>query len=184
MQRLKIWGHWLYYPSSYPPARLPLIWLPCLKTRQPHRRRLLLPALLHRWNPTPAEKNILTLGDSYTIGTRVRQDERWPVQLAAALRGQGIPVAEPLIIAQGGWTTGDLADGIRAANPQGTFDLVTLLIGVNDQFRGNTVGEYRPGFIDLLAQAGRVRRRGPRARDRALHTRLECNALRQRAPQC
>ncbi len=103
--------------------------------------------------PTPAEKNILALGDSYTIGTRVRQDERWPVQLAAALREQGIPVAEPLIIAQGGWTTGDLTDGIRAANPQGPFDLVTLLIGVNDQFRGNTVGEYRPRFIDLLAHA-------------------------------
>jgi len=99
------------------------------------------------------EKTILALGDSYTIGTRVTQDERWPLQLAAALRKEGIPAAEPLIIAQGGWTTEDLAAGIRDANPQGPFDLVTLLIGVNDQFRGNTVEEYRPRFTELLAQA-------------------------------
>jgi len=103
--------------------------------------------------PTQPEKTILALGDSYTIGTRVIQAERWPLQLAAALREEGIPAGEPLIIAQGGWTTEDLAAGIRDANPQGPFDLVTLLIGVNDQFRGNTVEEYRPRFTDLLAQA-------------------------------
>ena len=58
---------------------------------------------------------MLALGDSYTIGTGVGEAERWPVLLAAELRQQGIPAAEPLIIARNGWTTADLDTGIQAA---------------------------------------------------------------------
>ncbi len=95
----------------------------------------------------------LALGDSYTIGESVAEQERWPVQLAALLRAQGVAVNDPVIIARTGWTTDELAAGIAQANPQGPFDLVSLLIGVNNQYRGRDLGEYREQFAALLAQA-------------------------------
>ena len=98
-------------------------------------------------------KSMLSLGDSYTTGTGVSPQESWPVQLAMTLRLRGVYVHDPLIIAQNGWTTADLADGIRVAGPQGPFDLVTLLIGVNDQYSGRPIKEYRPAYTGLLAQA-------------------------------
>ncbi|HTM58526.1 MAG TPA: SGNH/GDSL hydrolase family protein [Candidatus Udaeobacter sp.] len=98
---------------------------------------------------------ILALGDSYTIGESVTDAERWPVQLARRLRERGVDVADPEIIARTGWTTSELDHGIDEASPQGTFDLITLLIGVNDQFRGHDAETYRPGFRALLARAVR-----------------------------
>ena len=97
----------------------------------------------------------LALGDSYTIGESVPESERWPVQLAAMLRERGVPVGEPTIIARTGWTTDELATGIDAASPEGRFDLVSLLIGVNNQYRGRDAEEYRLQFRERLAQAVR-----------------------------
>lgn len=96
---------------------------------------------------------ILALGDSYTIGEGVLPGERWPVQLAARLRVAGRQAVDPLIIASTGWTTADLAAGIAQAQPAGPFDLVTLLIGVNNQYQGRELSEYRAQFRDLLLQA-------------------------------
>lgn len=95
----------------------------------------------------------LALGDSYTIGESVAEDERWPVQLAARLQEQGIHLAAPEIIAKTGWTTDELAAGIEAAQPEGPYDLVSLLIGVNNQYRGRSPEEYQAQFADLLQQA-------------------------------
>ena len=95
----------------------------------------------------------LALGDSYTIGERVEPDGRWPVQLAALLRESGVPVAEPVIVARTGWTTDQLAAGIDSAGPRGPFSLVTLLIGVNDQYRGRDTAVYRPAFRAMVARA-------------------------------
>lgn len=95
----------------------------------------------------------LALGDSYTIGEGVQPSGRWPSQLAAGLRDIGIAVDDPQIIATTGWTTDELDAGIDAAAPQGTFDLVSLLIGVNDQYRGRSVDDYRPRFTALLQRA-------------------------------
>ncbi len=95
----------------------------------------------------------LALGDSFTIGEGVAEVGRWPVQLAGRLRGVGLAVAAPQIIAVTGWTTFELAAGIAAAKPQGPFDLVTLLIGVNNQYRGLNRADYRREFVDLLQQA-------------------------------
>lgn len=95
----------------------------------------------------------LALGDSYTIGEGVSPAERWPVQLAALLRRQGITVGEPEIIARTGWTVAELSAGMDAAAPQGPYDLVTLLIGVNDQYRGADPEAYRPAFARMLARA-------------------------------
>jgi lysophospholipase L1-like esterase len=104
--------------------------------------------------PAPtAGIRILALGDSYTIGEGVRADERWPIKLAALLRARGITVSEPHIIARTGWTTDELAAAIEAARPAGPFDLVTLLIGVNNQYRGRASEEYRAEFRSLLARA-------------------------------
>jgi lysophospholipase L1-like esterase len=103
---------------------------------------------------TPAaEVRILALGDSYTIGEGVAADDRWPVRLAAMLRARGMAVADPVIVARTGWTTDELSNGIDAARPAGSFGLVTLLIGVNNQYRGRSTDEYRTQFRALLARA-------------------------------
>jgi lysophospholipase L1-like esterase len=95
----------------------------------------------------------LALGDSYTIGEGVAPGERWPAQLAASLRTRGVAVADPEIIARTGWTTGELDAAIDAAAPRGPYGLVTLLIGVNDQYRGGNAVDYRPRFAGLLRRA-------------------------------
>ncbi|HEX8319098.1 MAG TPA: SGNH/GDSL hydrolase family protein [Longimicrobium sp.] len=95
----------------------------------------------------------LALGDSYTIGEGVAAADRWPVQLAALLREQGQDFAEPQIIARTGWTTDELSDAIDAADPRGPYDLVSLLIGVNNQYRGRGTEEYRAEFAGLLQRA-------------------------------
>jgi len=95
----------------------------------------------------------LALGDSYTIGEGVAPGQRWPMQLAAALRVGGQVVAEPRIIARTGWTTDELAQAIGASQVGSDYDLVSLLIGVNDQYRGRPVSEYPERFRSLLRQA-------------------------------
>jgi lysophospholipase L1-like esterase len=95
----------------------------------------------------------LALGDSYTIGEKVDAPMRWPVQLAASLRAAGVDVGEPRIVARTGWTTDELEAAIGREGVTGTFDLVSLLIGVNNQYRGRTVDEYRVQFRALLDQA-------------------------------
>lgn len=95
----------------------------------------------------------LALGDSYTIGEAVEPAERWPVQLAAMLREQGLEIANPEVIATTGWTTDELAAAIDASPPQGPYDLVSLLIGVNNQYRGRPLEEYRQQFRGLLERA-------------------------------
>jgi len=100
-----------------------------------------------------APARYLALGDSYTIGEGVAAAARWPVQLAALLRGRGLAVGEPEIVARTGWTTAELGAGIDAAAPRGPFALVSLLIGVNDQYRGGRPDEYRTGFAALLRRA-------------------------------
>ena len=94
----------------------------------------------------------LALGDSYTIGESVGANARWPNQLAKLLEGQGIPT-EVMIIARTGWTVDELWEGIQANPPEGTYDLVTLLIGVNDQYRGYSAEWYREKFRFMLTKA-------------------------------
>ena len=95
----------------------------------------------------------LALGDSYTIGEGVDAEGGWPLQLAAALRGEGIAIDEPRIIATTGWTTDELSAAMDAAEPLGRWDLVSLLIGVNNQYRGRSAADYRVEFHALLRRA-------------------------------
>ena len=95
----------------------------------------------------------LALGDSYTIGQSVDVADRWPNQLVRRLRQEDVTIADPVIVARTGWTTGELARAIAEADLEGTFDIVTLLIGVNNQFRGLNVEQFQMEFADLLDQA-------------------------------
>ena len=96
----------------------------------------------------------LALGDSYTIGEGAAEADRWPVQLAKLLCEQGQPVADPAIIARTGWTTAELQEAIAASgNHRTDYGLVSLLIGVNNQYRGQSVALYRAEFRALLATA-------------------------------
>jgi lysophospholipase L1-like esterase len=108
----------------------------------------------HAAPPAP-EIRILSLGDSYTIGEDVGDADRWPVRLAAMLRARGVRAGHPTIVARTGWATDELARGIDDAGVTAPFDVVTLLIGVNNQYRGRPVSEYGDQFRALLAAATR-----------------------------
>jgi lysophospholipase L1-like esterase len=95
----------------------------------------------------------LALGDSYTIGESVQEDERWPELLAAALRKNGKSVEKPKIIATTGWRTDQLKKAIIEADLKPTYGLVSLLIGVNNQYQGKSAESYAPEFEELLTMA-------------------------------
>lgn len=97
----------------------------------------------------------LALGDSYTIGEGVVAADRWPNQLARALRDSGTDIDDPRIIATTGWTTDELSEAMDRVQPPlaASYALVSLAIGVNDQYRGRDVDEYRRGFTALLDRA-------------------------------
>jgi lysophospholipase L1-like esterase len=94
----------------------------------------------------------LALGDSYTIGEGVKAEDRFPEQLAMDLSTKGFTV-QTEIIARTGWTTDELWQGIESGEPTPPYDLVTLLIGVNNQYRGRDLTEYQLEFGRLLEKA-------------------------------
>jgi lysophospholipase L1-like esterase len=95
----------------------------------------------------------LALGDSYTIGEQVLLTESFPYQLVQLARQQGLALAAPEIIARTGWTTDELQAAMEAYQFQPPYDFVSLLIGVNNQYRGRTTEEYAHQFRQLLIQA-------------------------------
>jgi len=97
---------------------------------------------------TNAAPRFLALGDSYTIGEGVAPNENWPHQLAAALH-----LDAPEIVARTGWTTDELSAAMDAHAFHPPYDLVTLLIGVNNQYRGRDPENYRVEFRTLLERA-------------------------------
>lgn len=104
-------------------------------------------------NPSTAPLTYLALGDSYTIGESVEQKLSFPYQLVAELNTQNITVVAPKIIAKTGWTTDELQAAIKTENITRHFDFVTLLIGVNNQYRGISQTTYRKEFKELLQTA-------------------------------
>jgi len=98
-------------------------------------------------------KSYLALGDSYTIGESVPVSDRFPVILVNDLNGKGYNFQEPKIVAKTGWTTDELKAAILKENLSENYDLVTLLIGVNNQYRGRDVENFRLEFADLLQMA-------------------------------
>jgi lysophospholipase L1-like esterase len=95
--------------------------------------------------------HFLALGDSYTIGESVPREDSWPLQLASRLRDSGLSLEDPKIVAQTGWTTAELLEGINQAGIQETYQLVSLQIGVNNQYRGESEEDYQREFQGLLS---------------------------------
>lgn len=95
----------------------------------------------------------LALGDSYTIGESVAASERYPVQTVNLLRLQNVKINNPDIIAVTGWTTGDLIQALNVNPPKTNYSVVSLLIGVNNQYRGQSLGGYKTEFTELLKRA-------------------------------
>ncbi|MEP6483951.1 MAG: SGNH/GDSL hydrolase family protein [Rudaea sp.] len=95
----------------------------------------------------------LALGDSYTIGEGVAEADRWPNQLSALLAADHVVVNAPEIVARTGWTTDELSTAMDAHSFKPPYQLVTLLIGVNNQYRGRDLHNYRLEFAALLKRA-------------------------------
>lgn len=95
----------------------------------------------------------LALGDSYTIGQSVSSSERFPNQTAEMLKSMNKNVLAPEIIAMTGWTTRDLLNALNSDAPGNNFSIVTLLIGVNNQYQGLHIDQYRLEFTELLLKA-------------------------------
>ena len=95
----------------------------------------------------------LALGDSYTIGEGVAEHDRWPNQLAESLRRSGVAIDSTEIVARTGWTTDELSAAMDAHAFHPPYSLITLLIGVNNQYRGRDVPNYRDEFRALLKRA-------------------------------
>ncbi len=109
-------------------------------------------------NPDIAKKYYyLALGDSYTIGESVPSAENFPNQVVSSMLNNAIPFYPARIVAKTGWTTDELEAGIAIANTaeplRSSYDFVSLLIGVNNQYRGRTIDNYKPGFEALLKKA-------------------------------
>jgi lysophospholipase L1-like esterase len=102
---------------------------------------------------TPAPKKYLALGDSYTIGESVPEADRWPNQLARMLNDKGKNVQKPRIIATTGWRTDNLKNAMTIAQLKPEYDLVSLLIGVNNFYQGKPVEQFATEFEDLLNTA-------------------------------
>jgi len=139
-----IWGAYLSPAATatrMPPARRTQTMLPARRTQTiPPARR--------------AAATYLALGDSYTIGESVDPVERYPVQAARLLSGTDhLPCQDPDIIAVTGWTTGNLLDAMAQLKPGSTYRMVSLLIGVNNQYQGRSQAEYRDQFTQLLQKS-------------------------------
>lgn len=113
----------------------------------------MIPGIHNSQDTVVSNFTYLALGDSYTIGESVPEEHRFPVQAARLLAAEGITLAVPRIIAKTGWTTDELEAAITEAAITDTFSIVTLLIGVNNQYRGRSIAEYYTEFTRLLKQA-------------------------------
>lgn len=109
---------------------------------------------MHAQINTTSVHTYLALGDSYTIGESVAEEDRFPIQLVRRLNEAGYSISNPKIIAKTGWTTDELMAAIVQEHIEDqTFDMVSLLIGVNNQYRGRDVEVYRREFTELVSRA-------------------------------
>lgn len=95
----------------------------------------------------------LALGDSYTIGESVAPALRWPVQLVDSLRERGVEINVPKIIAKTGWTTQDLLLAMEQQLKEEKYDLVSILIGVNNQYQGKSIEDYKNDLDEIFTEA-------------------------------
>lgn len=99
--------------------------------------------------PEVSTFTFLALGDSYTIGQGVEEVDSWPFQLQRSLETEDVSLTEVKVIAKTGWTTNNLLNAIETEDPK-NYDLVSLSIGVNNQFQGLSFSEFQATFDSLL----------------------------------
>jgi lysophospholipase L1-like esterase len=99
---------------------------------------------------TSTPLSYLAIGDSYTIGEMVDSSQRWPNQLVKMFASKNIHFHIPIPIAHTGFTTDELLTSIQQFQIGGKFDLVSLLIGVNNQYRNYSIEKYEIEFTELL----------------------------------
>ena len=100
-----------------------------------------------------SKESYLALGDNYTSGESISEKHIWPKQLADSLKKRNIFLSKPKIIAKTGWTTDELKKAINNSSLDYPYDWVSLLIGVNNQFRGRDIDEFKLQFESLLLEA-------------------------------
>ena len=99
------------------------------------------------------KESYLALGDNYTVGESISKKHNWPKQLVDSLKKRNIFLSEPRIIAKTGWTTDELKKAINDSSLDYPYDWVSLLIGVNNQYRGRDLDEFKLQFESLLFEA-------------------------------
>ena len=114
---------------------------------------LSLTSVIMKAQQSKPSNKYLALGDSYTIGESVAERDRWPNQLVASLHRHGIEFGKLTIIATTGWRTDDLKKAVTRAHLKNEYGLVSLLIGVNNQYQGKPADQYAVEFEDLLKTA-------------------------------
>lgn len=123
-------------------------------------------------NPSDTTQTYLALGDSYTIGQSVPEQARFPAQTVALLRQSNVSIKTPAYVAATGWTTLNLMDAINNTTLQTSYDVVSLLIGVNDQYQLRDTTNYRQRFTALLNKAISLAKNNRNRVFCTLHTRL------------
>jgi len=103
--------------------------------------------------------SFLALGDSYTIGEGVNEEERWPNQFVQVAYENGVDFLTPRIIAMTGWKTYDLINGIESSNFEKKYDYVSLLIGVNNQFNSRSINEFEDDLDKLLIKINNLKKK-------------------------
>jgi len=109
---------------------------------------------------TPRESpySFIALGDSYTIGEGVNEDERWPNQFVDVAYENGVDFDQPMIIAETGWKTYDLLNAINQTNFTKKYDYISLLIGVNNQFNSRPIDEFEEDLNKLMDEMKRIKK--------------------------
>jgi len=100
-----------------------------------------------------AQNTYLALGDSYTICEGLAYDQSWPYHLSQFLSSEGLETSHPKIIAKTGWRTDELLNAIKEELDEEQFDIVSLLIGVNNEYQGKDFSKYRTELDELLKMA-------------------------------
>ena len=109
-------------------------------------------------NPRESPYSFIALGDSYTIGEGVNEDERWPNQFVDVAYENGVDFDQPMIIAETGWKTYDLLNAINQTNFTKKYDYISLLIGVNNQFNSRPIDEFEEDLNKLMDEMKRIKK--------------------------